>query len=86
MSKQKSVTLEANEIVNGPRQKSYGHPRANFERTAKIWSAVLGIDVTAAQVGLCMIGVKLARECHSPKRDNRVDIAGYADALDKCHE
>ena len=30
----------------------------------------------------CMIAVKISRECHRPKRDNRVDIAGYAEALD----
>jgi len=29
-----------------------------------------------------MIGVKISRECNKPKRDNRIDIAGYAEALD----
>jgi hypothetical protein len=29
-----------------------------------------------------MIGVKMSRECNKPKRDNRIDIAGYAEALD----
>lgn len=81
MEKPKSVTLEANEIVNGPRQQSYGHPRKNFEQTAKIWSAILGVSVTPEQVGLCMIGVKLSRQSHTPKRDNLVDIAGYAETV-----
>jgi hypothetical protein len=49
----------------------------NFERIAAIWSVVLGIKVTPEQVGLCMVGVKLAREAHMPKRDNLVDGAGY---------
>jgi hypothetical protein len=29
-----------------------------------------------------MIGVKMSRECNRPKRDNRVDLAGYAETLD----
>jgi len=29
-------------------------------------------------VPLCMIAVKLARQAHRHKRDNLVDIAGYA--------
>lgn len=33
-----------------------------------------------------MIAVKISRECHRPKRDNRVDIAGYAEVLDMVIE
>ena len=42
----------------------------------------MGIEVTPQQSIRCMIAVKISRECHWPKRDNRVDIAGYAEALD----
>jgi hypothetical protein len=33
-------------------------------------------------VGLLQIGVKISREVNAPKRDNRVDIAGYAKTVD----
>ncbi len=77
-----SILFEARNLVHGDRGEDYGHPFHDFSRTAKIWSAILGVDVTPEQVALCMIGVKISRECHRPKRDNRVDIAGYAEALD----
>lgn len=80
-----SILVEAERITNGPRRSTYGHPLDNFGRTAKIWSAVLDKEVTPEQVGLCMIGVKLAREVHSHTRDNLVDLAGYANANDMIH-
>jgi len=46
-----------------------------------MWSAILGIDVTAEQVGLCMIAVKISRMCHAIKHDSLVDIAGYAETI-----
>lgn len=80
--KSKSILTEANNLVHGERNESYGHPLDDFSRTAKIWSAILGIGVTPEQVGLCMIGVKLSRQCNRPKRDNMVDAAGYAETVD----
>lgn len=73
-----NILEEANSLVYGDRQASYGHPLDDFERTAKIWSAILGHEVTAEQVGLCMCAVKISRQCNKPKRDNLVDLAGYA--------
>lgn len=32
---------------------------------------------------LCMCAVKLSRECRVPKRDNRIDLAGYAECADR---
>ena len=81
-----SVLTEADALVSGDRQDTYGPPSEDFGRTAQLWSAVLGTPVTAAQVGLCMICVKLSRECHVHKRDNLVDIAGYAKTVQLVHE
>lgn len=82
----KSVLEEASEIVNGPRKDNYGHPAINFARTATIWKVILGVEVTPRQVALCMIGVKLAREAHTPNRDNLVDTAGYAEVVRQIDE
>jgi hypothetical protein len=82
----KSILLEADELVGGARGAAYGHPLDDFSRTAKIWGAILGIDVKPEQVGLCMIGVKISRECNLPKRDNMVDTAGYAKTVDMVKE
>ena len=73
-----SILLEAHGLVHGDRQVAYGHPFHDFSRTAALWSAILGHPVTAQQVGLCMCAVKISRQCNAPKRDNMVDLAGYA--------
>ena len=75
---------EAQKLVHGARQKSYGHPADDFARTAKMWSAILGVEVPPEKVPLCMIAVKVSREVNQHKRDNLVDIAGYAETLNLC--
>ena len=72
-----SILAEAERLVTSSRNDDYGHPADDLGRAAKIWSAILGIEVTAKQVALCMVGVKLSREINKPKRDNLVDGAGY---------
>lgn len=73
-----NILEEANKLVHGDRQADYGHPIDDFSRTAKMWSAILGCEVTPVQVGLCMCAVKISRQVNRPKRDNLVDLAGYA--------
>ncbi len=79
-----SILETARKVTDGERRSDYGHPSDDFERAALIWTGILRPKlmsdqrVTASDVPLCMIGVKLAREVHSHKRDNLVDIAGYA--------
>jgi hypothetical protein len=68
----------AAQLVSEERQGEYGHPLDNYNRAAQIWSVILGAEVTAEQVALCMIGMKIAREVHKPKADTVVDIIGYA--------
>jgi hypothetical protein len=81
---QESVLDEAKRITSTDRQSDYGHPRDDFARTALMWTGIFGgklregESITASDVPLCMIAVKLARQAHRHKRDNLVDIAGYA--------
>ena len=73
-----TILDEAAAIVAGDRQSAYGTPGESWGRTAALWSAILGVDVTPHQAVLCMIALKLSREAHRHSRDNLVDIAGYA--------
>jgi hypothetical protein len=70
----------------GDRNDDYGDPKPDFERIATVFSGLLGeklkSPITAAEIPLLMIGLKLCREMHKPKRDNMVDVAGYG----LCHE
>lgn len=72
-----TVNEEAQRLITGDRNKTYDHPLDNFNRIARIWSVIFGIEVSEEQVGLAMVGVKIAREAYHPKRDNLVDGAGY---------
>lgn len=81
-----TLATDALEVVTGPRQRDYAHPRINFQRIADLWSPILGVQVTPQQVALCMIQVKVARELNRHTRDNLVDLIGYTLTLDACME
>lgn len=71
-------------LIEGDRAEEYGDPSVNHQRIAKLWSGVLETNVTAHQVYLCMIAVKMSRLVASPlHRDSWLDIAGYAALADK---
>jgi hypothetical protein len=74
----RNVLLDADHIVSGDRRKDYGDARECQERVARMWSNILDIPISGEQVCLCMMGLKIVRECQGKKRDNIVDIAGYA--------
>jgi uncharacterized protein DUF6378 len=79
-----SVLNEAAGLITGDRNKAYGTPTQNFTNTAQIWTALLrhklrdGEEILADEVAALMVGLKLARTVGQPKRDNWVDMAGYA--------
>lgn len=86
-----SVLSEADRLVNGDRAKAYGDAREDYEATAALWTIMLqrsgAFDrrsVSAGDAARCMIQVKLCRDAHRPKRDNRVDVAGYSEVLNRA--
>jgi hypothetical protein len=82
----RDLAAYAASLVTGDRHDAYGHPLDDFSRAALIWQAILGCDVTAEQVALCMVGVKIAREVHAPKTDTVVDGIGYVLTLSMVRE
>lgn len=81
-----TVLEEAQRLVYGPRRADYGHPADDYARVTGAFNALTGKDLTAADGILFMLCVKMAREAHRPKRDNRVDLAGYAACLQLARE
>jgi len=73
-----NIAEEANEIVNGARRNSYGTPLDNHTRTAEFWSTYLKIKITPEQVCYLNMLQKISRSMQVDKRDNGVDIIGYA--------
>ena len=64
------------------RRREYGEPADVFDAVAKRWSSVFGTDITAAQVVIALLDVKLVRLSRNPKHlDSVVDVAGYAAVL-----
>jgi hypothetical protein len=82
-----TVLEEAHRIIGGARAGDYGENSQG--RIATYWRVYMlqkygktpplnGRDVSAM-----MILLKLARDTHKPKRDNPVDIAGYAELMER---
>jgi hypothetical protein len=71
---------EAARLIDSERNVVYGPPAENFDRVARLWSVILGIEVTPEDYAMCMIAVKMSR--YSSKTgfqpDTWIDIAGYA--------
>lgn len=82
------VENEAQTIVrNGERQMNYGHPNQDFSRTAGMWSAYLGRDVTMRDVALMMAMLKMSRLKATPgHRDSLVDLIGYSICYERLEE
>ena len=80
--------LSAAEILDGvkevlsEREKNYDNPKPNFDRIAAYWNIFLEgkltTPLTALDVAMLMILMKVAREQFSHKDDNLYDTIGYA--------
>jgi len=77
------ILMEASKLIDGDRRDDYGPIEESSKKIAAMWSIILDHEVTPEEVCLCMIGFKMVREMHKHKRDNRVDIGGYAKLLDR---
>lgn len=83
---------EAARMVLGPRGAYYGTPLKNLGATGLIWTGLLaaklrdGQEITAEDVALCMVGLKLSREANRHKRDNITDSHGYLMTVDMIRE
>ena len=74
-----SLLDEAKRTITGERQDQYGAPEDSFSRIAAYWTTYLGRPVSALDVAHLMALMKLARaQGQGFRRDNYVDLAGYA--------
>ena len=83
-----NILEEAKEITSGDRQEDYGMPEDSFRGIADYWTVYLDSHeicrrISPTDVAKMMILLKLAREDYKHKRDNLVDIAGYAHTLSR---
>jgi hypothetical protein len=81
-----NILEEANKITSKDRHNDYGGPEENFTLVAKYWSVYKGVEFKPEDVGMFNILQKIARQQFKNKRDNLVDIAGYARTLEMLNE
>ena len=83
MTPPETILQEADRLVSDDRREDYGHPLDDFGRVTRMAHALWGRGPeTEEEHAMYMILVKLARQVNRAKRDNLVDIAGYAKTLD----
>lgn len=77
---QKNDILDtAKTIINGERQGTYGKAESSFSVIGALWTAYLGMGISATDVANMMILMKVARNASGVyKEDNWIDICGYA--------
>jgi len=77
--------------VSGEKPDSYGRPLPNFLRTCikdnvdDAGRRLPGDYITPLDIAIKMINLKTAREIHTHKDDNFVDIIGYSATVDDMH-
>jgi hypothetical protein len=90
-----SILQEAQAIVNGDRAADYGDSTRNMERIGALTALMLREDewaeldegnFPASVVAKVLIAVKLGRESFKHKRDNLLDLCGYAEILNRVEE
>ena len=83
---EKSILSEAEEIVNGSRHSDYGDAKESFRRVATIASVMTGKELSPEDCCAVLMAVKLVRESFAHKRDNLVDLCGYAELMNRLKE
>jgi len=86
-----TILEEAGWITSKDRNETYGNPGDNLSNTADLWSSYLNrkygdIMLDADDVCMMMILLKISRQAHAPKRDNLVDICGWARLVEVMDE
>ncbi len=77
-----SILDEAKRIIEGVKRSDYGDPKEFSKYLAQLWNVYLqGKEIEPKDTSCMLILLKIARQKNKHKRDNIVDIAGYAAVL-----
>ena len=73
-----AVLDEVKGLICSERASQYGPYDVECERSSKIASLLTGVELKPEHIPLILIAVKMSRETNLHKRDNIVDLVGYA--------
>ena len=78
MKKTKEFLEKANMLIAGDREKDYGDKVHNHNNIAKLWSTYKDIEITAHDVAVMMVLLKIARtKLGEVSEDTYIDMAAY---------
>ena len=79
MTNKQDVLETALNLVTKDRNQTHGDPKENFSDTALLWSTYLGFPISAEQVTMCQVLLKVSRTKFGKfNQDDYIDMAGYA--------
>jgi hypothetical protein len=87
-----SILQNADSLINGDRQQSYGHPSKNLSHIAAQWSSYLAMRhglvfaLSAEDVCWMMALLKMCRQLHKANPENLIDAAGYIGLIELLNE
>ena len=83
-----NILKEADKIINErseEKERNYGPFSEGMRRAALIASGATGKDITAEDMYMCMVALKLSRESYNHKKDNLLDAVAYQGVLNNLH-
>ena len=79
MEKTKEFLEKANTLIAGDREKDYGDKVHNHQNIAKLWSSYKDIKITAHDVAIMMVLLKIARtKLGEISEDTYIDMSAYS--------
>jgi len=83
--KTKELLTTAIDLVGGDRHKDYGDKVDNHKNIAKLWSAYKDVDITAHDVAIMMVLLKIARtKLGAVSSDTYIDGSAYMSIAGEC--
>ena len=66
-------------LLSGKREPEYGNKKENHENISRLWSAYLDHPISAHDVAILMLLLKVARaKFGNPSSDTYIDMVGYS--------
>ena len=84
-----NILEKANEIINlrsEEKERMYGPFEQGMERAALIASGCTGKNITASDMYMCLVALKLSRQSYNHKEDNLLDAVAYLGSLNNYLE
>lgn len=84
-----NILEKANEIINlrsEEKERMYGPFEQGMERAAMIASGCTGKNITASDMYICLVALKLSRQSYNHKEDNLLDAVAYLGSLNNYLE